>query len=278
MKKIFMRYPNGRPKALTLSYDDGVEQDIELVARMKKYGVLGTFNLNSGLFAPEGTIYKDGQIHRRMTEKMAYNLFTDSGMEVAVHSLTHPQLEKFPPNCVLWEVISDRSKLEKLFGTPIHGMAYPFGTYNDMVVEQLKNAGIWYSRTTVSTGAFRQPTDWLRLPATCHHKNPSLMELNKQFLSEIPKSEPALFYLWGHSYEFEADNNWQIIEDFLSTVSGHVDIWYATNTEIYTYTKAYEDLDFNIDCDIVTNPSALSVWISYDGEAIEIKSGQTIRL
>lgn len=43
---IFMRFPGGKKKALTLSYDDGVEQDIRLIDIMKKNGLKGTFNLN----------------------------------------------------------------------------------------------------------------------------------------------------------------------------------------------------------------------------------------
>ena len=48
MVRKFMRYPGGRGKAVTISYDDGVQQDIEMIALMRKYGIKGTFNLNSG--------------------------------------------------------------------------------------------------------------------------------------------------------------------------------------------------------------------------------------
>ena len=48
MNRYFIRYPEFRKKALTLSYDDGVEQDIRLIRNMDQYGIKGTFNLNSG--------------------------------------------------------------------------------------------------------------------------------------------------------------------------------------------------------------------------------------
>ena len=57
MANLFMRFPEGKVKALTLSYDDGVEQDVRLIEIMKKYGLKGTFNINSGLYASEGTVY-----------------------------------------------------------------------------------------------------------------------------------------------------------------------------------------------------------------------------
>lgn len=56
MSIIFLRYPKGLTKALTLSYDDGVEQDIRLIEIMRKHGLKGTFNINSELYAPEGNV------------------------------------------------------------------------------------------------------------------------------------------------------------------------------------------------------------------------------
>ena len=81
MGSMFLRYPGGKKKALTLSYDDGVEQDIRLIELMKKNGLKGTFNLNSGLYAEEGTVYPPGTVHRRMTEKMATEVYGSSGMD-----------------------------------------------------------------------------------------------------------------------------------------------------------------------------------------------------
>ena len=42
-------YPGGRKKAFNITYDDGVWQDIPFVALLNKYGLKGTFNLNSEL-------------------------------------------------------------------------------------------------------------------------------------------------------------------------------------------------------------------------------------
>ena len=49
MNKIYKAYPGGKHKVLTLSYDDGKIQDRRLVSIFNKYGIRGTFNLNSGL-------------------------------------------------------------------------------------------------------------------------------------------------------------------------------------------------------------------------------------
>ena len=88
MATIFMRFPNGKAKALTLSYDDGVEQDIRLIEIMKENGLKGTFNINTGCYASEGKVYPEGQIHRRMSRSQSIAAYKNSGMEVAVHTLT----------------------------------------------------------------------------------------------------------------------------------------------------------------------------------------------
>ena len=165
MAQIFMRFPEGKYKALTFSYDDGVEQDARLIEIFRKYGLKGTFNLNSALYAPEGTVYEPGRVHRRMTEKAVSELYKQEGIEVAVHAATHPWLEQMPQNMITKELMDDRQNLERQFGCIVRGMAYPFGTYSDQVVESMKTVGIVYSRTVHSTHDFLMPVDWMRLPA-----------------------------------------------------------------------------------------------------------------
>jgi hypothetical protein len=85
-------------------------------------------------------------------------------------------------------------------------------------------------------------------------------------------------YVWGHSFEFDRKNNWELIEDFCKLMSGNEDIWYATNIEIMRYVKALKALEFSAKGDIVYNPTAITVWINVNGKALEVKGGETIRL
>lgn len=278
MASIFMRFPGGKSKALTLSYDDGVEQDIRLMEIMKQYGLKGTFNLNSGLYAPEGMEYAPGTIHRRMSRQQVTELYKDSGMEVAVHALTHPFLEQLPANLCTYEVMQDRANLEEQFGCLVRGMAYPFGTYNDRVVDCLKASGIVYSRTVIASEKFDIPRDWLRLEATCHHSNPRLMELAEKFVEEENNRTPWLFYLWGHSYEFERDDCWDIIEKFAEYTGGREDIWYATNMEIYEYVEAYDRLVFAVNGQKVYNPTSHTLYFEREEAVYCVHAGETLKM
>jgi hypothetical protein len=87
---------------------------------------------------------------------------------------------------------------------------------------------------------------------------------------------PQLFYLWGHSFELEKDNNWDRIEEISAKISGKDDIWYANNIDIYNYVKAYESLVFSADMTKVYNPSAIEVFFILNGRSYSIKPAQTI--
>lgn len=271
-------FPEGKRKALTLSYDDGVEQDQKLIELLNHHGVKATFNLSSGCYPEEGIQWPEGQIHRRLTKSGATKVYKDSGHEIASHGLTHPWLDQSPVGVAAHEIVEDRKNLEQQFGTIVRGFAYPYGTYTDQVVETLRNAGMVYARTVHSTHDFAVPTDWLRMPATCHHDDPELMNLAKRFVEEQPIWNSWLFYLWGHTFEFEANNNWNVIEEFLDYVGGREDIWYATNIEIHDYVEAYRNLEFSYDMTMVKNPTCQKVWFRIGDQAMSIEAGETLYL
>lgn len=279
MKIKFLRFPEGKTKAVTLSYDDGVEQDIKLVEMMTDYGFYGTFNLNSLCFASRLKKYDKDQIcDRRLPEKEAIRLYKKHSMEIGCHSLTHTFLERLPYPLALREIIEDRQRLENASGSIIHGFAYPYGTYSDDTVNALKNAGFYYARTTTSSESFDLPKDWLRLNPTCHHNDPGLEDKTILFRNEDVGADPKLFYLWGHSYEFDENKNWNVIENFFKKLEKRDDIWYASNIEIYNYIRAYESLDFSLEMNYVSNPSAIDVWILAKGKNIKVPRGKTVKI
>ena len=210
-------------KAVTFSYDDAPFQDRRLVEIFNKYGLKCTFNVNTGLF---------GQGHRTIMPEEMPSLY--KGHEIAVHTVTHPHLEKMENDDeIVCEIENDRRRLEEIMGYKVVGMAYPFGTYNDKVVDLIANkTEIKYSRTVKATMNFEVQTDLIRFNPTCHHKVDNLFELAQKFIDMKPES-PQIFYIWGHSYEFDReDGQWERMEEFCRLISGHDDIFYGTNAEI----------------------------------------------
>ncbi|MDE7301325.1 MAG: polysaccharide deacetylase family protein [Clostridia bacterium] len=271
----YMRFPQGRAKALTFSYDDGVEADKRLLAIFNKYGLKGTFNLNSKRF-------DCAEWHGRMDEAETLATFKNCGQEVALHGARHVFLDKVPLPEAIKEVADNRAYLEEKFETVVRGMAYAYSGFNEDIKRVLKDLGVAYARTTRSTNSFGIPKDWLELNPTCKHKDESFKGLADKFLSSSPLDtqkhrESWLFYVWGHSFEFDDDNNWDLIENFAKRVAGNEEIWFATNIEIYEYCKAYENLVFSIDGERVYNPSAIPVWIELRGKTYKINAGETVK-
>ncbi|NQX48531.1 polysaccharide deacetylase family protein [Paenibacillus tritici] len=265
MRIKFDLFPGGVAKALTLSWDDGRIHDRRLVEILNGHGLKGSFHLNSGFFGNEGYI----------TEDEVAALY--EGHEISAHTSTHPFLSMTPREGIAEEILKDRRHLEAIAGYPVRGMSYPFGNYSDQVLSVLPALGIEYSRTVKSHGNFSLPDNLLAWHPTCHHKE--MLDLGKKFLEEQPRfPHMQLLYVWGHSYEFNDDGNWEELEQFAAMMGGHAEIWYATNIEIADYLSAVQGLRFSAAQDMVYNPSAVEVWISVEGEACRIPGGATVRL
>ena len=110
-------------------------------------------------------------------------------------------------------------------------MSYPYGVYNDTVVEKLKELDLRYGRGVASSRSFAPQKDLLRFQPTCHHDDAQLFSLAEQFLAMEPET-PQIFYIWGHSYEFEGNRNWDRMKRLCEMLSGKADIFYGTNAEV----------------------------------------------
>lgn len=222
-------FPGNKMKALTFTYDDGIVQDIRFVDMLNRYGLKGTFNLNSGLIDRPGYWNRPNVRIRYLTTQEMTGLY--QGHEIASHSLTHPHLEKLALEEAKNELEQDISNLRRWFDTEIDGFAFPYGTYNDQILRMLPGLGIRYARTGESSYQFGLPNDLLQIRATCRHSDLRCMELAREFVALQPK-EPVLFMICGHSYEFDIDNNWDEMEDFCSYISNRDDIFYGTNRQV----------------------------------------------
>ena len=147
--------------------------------------------------------------------------------------------------------------------------------------ELLKLCGIVYARITAPSESFKLPTDWLKLAPTAKHMHPELFDLVDKFLAPDKggawNDGPSLFYLWGHSYEFTRDNNWDVIERFGEKMAERNDIWHATNIEVYNYVQAFKNLVFTLDMSYVENPSALDVYLHNGRTEVLAKAGEITR-
>ncbi len=232
-------YPNFLKKAFTVSYDDGVIQDLRLIDIFNKYHIKGTFNLNSGLQKVSKFRETDkNQMVDCSRLDLTKNVKAYDGFEIASHTYSHPFLETLDYDKQVEEFKKDKENLEKIFNREVVGAAYPYGTYDTNSLKALEVNNLKYSRTVKSTYKFNRPYNFLLWNPTIHHTDPLLEKTYDEFVKT--DEELALFYLWGHAYEFAIHDNFDEFESFIKKVSENKETYFATNKDIMEYIKAAE--------------------------------------
>ncbi|MBQ0102029.1 MAG: polysaccharide deacetylase family protein [Firmicutes bacterium] len=257
-------FKDGKRRVVTFSYDDGHANDIPLIALLDKYGMKGTFNLNGRNYRTEEAILAARERYKNH--------------EIACHTLQHGWPGKMPPQSAVIETIEDRKLLEAVAGYPVCGMAYPSNSYSDAAIAACVSCGIVYSRTTEATHGHAFPADWMKWHPSCHHRDAGkLVDNYVETLDSEWKNE--LFYIWGHSYEFDTPEKWNEFEEVLKKLAAHAGrIWFATNMEIYRYREAQKALVISADETTFYNPTATDVWVLRNKkDEIFVPAGQTVR-
>lgn len=283
MRTVLMRYPEGKAKAVTFSYDDGVQSDKRLAGIFSKHGMKCTFNFNSECCRAVN-----------FTKEEIKNIFLSKGHEIAVHGAYHRANGNMRPIEGIRDVLDCRLELEEKCDNIIRGMAYPdtgirlfgnFGSY-EMVKQYLSELDIAYARTLGGdNNSFMLPDDFYAWMPTAHHDNPHVMDFIDEFIKlDISTNTyhairvPRLFYLWGHSYEFDNNDNWGLIKEICNKLGNNNDIWYATNIEIYDYVQAYKMLRYSANGKRIYNPTLFKIWLDVDGKLYFINSGEIISI
>lgn len=283
MRYRLLRFPGGKAKAVTLSYDDGCPEDIRFVDTISKAGLKCTFNYNSD--AMRDVVLSKEQVEEHVLAK---------GHEIAVHGSFHRASGHIRPIEGIREVLDCRLELEERYGIIVRGMAYPDtgisafasgNTYED-VKKYLEELDIAYCRAAFRDNfSFTLPADWHAWMPSVHHANPKVMEYIDAFLAlnlsrgvYPPHRAPRLFFLWGHTYEFERGHNWELLDEICDKLAGKEDIWYATNMEVYNYVTAYNSLVYSADGKIIYNPTLLDIWFDIDGKLYQIAPGETLKI
>ena len=286
MSFLHMRFPDGKTKAVTFSYDDGVAQDLRLAALTEQYGIRCTFNINSALVAqtPGGGRLTYAQIKEQLLAR---------GHEIAIHGEYHLAPGTSRTLVGLRDALNCRLQLEQNLGMIIRGMAYPNsgvtrftgGSDYETVRRYLQDIGVVYARSLAGdNNGFLLPEDWYRWIPTAHHDNPRVLDWAREF-AEMPVNGlyidsryPRLFYLWGHSYEFDTHDNWDHIEELCGILGGKEDVWYATNMEIWEYTNAFRALVFSADGTRVYNPTLRELYFETEKQLYRVRPGECLPL
>ncbi len=267
---IKKRYPNGKAKAFNISYDDGVLQDIRFVELLNKYGIKGTFNLNSGLMQEEfAWTHESGLVVKRLSERTAAGLY--EGHEVASHTLTHPYMDDLSEEQVLYQLTKDKENLERLFRRPVNGFAVPFTYYSDLIAQCARKAGFQYARISEEGNTFQIPSDVYSWRSGKFHWAPDLEDFVDSFLKT--SRELAVCQIAGHSYDLDVYQMWDRMEQIMQRVSRADDVLPMTHIGMVRYLRAMDRAEIKENS--IRNNSATSLWFWVNGIIIRLAPGET---
>lgn len=262
-------YPGGKSKALNFSYDDGITQDVRFVELLNRYGLKGTFNLNSKLLLNGYEwVHECGMTIERLPKDGITSVY--EGHEIASHTATHPMMETISEEQILEEMVSDRRALEDIFGREVAGFALPFSYHDERVYRCSKAAGFEYARISEESFGFSIPEDFYRWKGTFFHLRPEMESYVENFLST--DQELALLHLVGHSYDLDVADMWERMEAVLRCLSEAKDVWSATHIEIVRYLRKMDQAV--ITEKYVTNNSDADLWFLMNGEIKVLHPGE----
>lgn len=253
-------YPGGKRKAFNITYDDGILQDVRFVELLNRYGIPGTFNLNSGLMEQEFQwVHPCGMTITRLPLSAAKGLYR--GHEVASHTRTHPYMDQLNREQLLAEMQADKQTLEAAIGREVAGFAVPFDYYSDLIRQCVREAGFEYGRNSQESRSFTPQADPFSWSATLFHLNPKLEETINAFLeSDV---ELAVCQLVGHAYDLDTENMWEPMKEILRRVSTDPDVVCMTHIDLVRYLNAMKQIE--IADDRIINNSGVPLWFEIDG-------------
>ena len=198
-------------KYFLLSFDDGTVHDKRLVELLNRYGIPGTFNLNSGL---EDFVW-EFEGNPVVRQKLSGTVEQYRGHEIASHSLTHPRLDQLRPPRLRREVEEDCTVLKSIFGVEDIGFGVPFTVCGEREIRILKKY-VRYIRLSEYSDSFALPADPYHIPIHALYNDPDVREKIAAFAGNTLSD--SLFVLAGHSYELEFLDHWQYMEELLQYI------------------------------------------------------------
>jgi peptidoglycan/xylan/chitin deacetylase (PgdA/CDA1 family) len=126
------------PKPIIISVDDGYVDDVtRILPALERFHMVATFFVITGRMTEPGFLTAD-QIRQ----------LDRAGMDVGDHTAHHVDLRLLTPSELAMETAGSRRVLQRVLGHPVYFFAYPFGAYNDTVVNAVRAAGFTMAYTT----------------------------------------------------------------------------------------------------------------------------------
>ena len=164
-------------KVVGITFDDGYQNNlINAAPILKKYNFSATCYLVSQRIGTSNTWDLDkGITQRPLMTQSEIQEWLNLGLDIGAHTQTHPLLEELSEQQSQEEIFNCKADLEQMFKVSIKDFCYPFGRFNESLVNMIKEAG-YSTATTMSRGRATPQSNKLTLPRMpiTHHTLPHL--------------------------------------------------------------------------------------------------------
>ena len=147
-----------------ISFDDGYESTLSYAApKLREHGFTAIQFLVASRLGQrnEWDLGVDSTTERLMSGAQVQE-WLSLGFEIGAHTLTHPVLSGIAVSEARKEIADSKKRLEDRFGVEIKHFAYPYGIYNQTVMELVREAG-FETACTCDRGVVQPGVDALRL-------------------------------------------------------------------------------------------------------------------
>ena len=152
-------------KVVGITFDDGYQNNlINAAPILKKYNFSATCYLVSHRIGSSNTWDLDkGITQSPLMTRSEIDDWIKLGMDIGAHTLTHPLLKSLNLQQSRKEIFNCKAELEEIFKVKINDFCYPFGHFNEKIVNIVKEAG-YKTATTMTRGRASIQSNKLILP------------------------------------------------------------------------------------------------------------------
>ncbi len=157
-------------KKIILTFDDGLASQWDAYDELLKRNMVGVFF----------PVLRTTERNKKYLSSDLLKIMARTGMEIGSHTMTHPVLSRISLKKVEYEVKESKLALEKITGKEVITLCYPYGRYNNKVMQIAESAGYQYARTTNEKIADFGSGKNFELPIIYIHKDTDVEKLRKQ--------------------------------------------------------------------------------------------------
>ena len=136
-------------KPIILTFDDGYLDNYEnAFPALRDHGMMGTFFIITDFadLAATDPAYARYATWDELKEMDA------AGMEIGSHSRNHPDLKGKDVDFLVWQALGSSETIEANLHKKPRVLAYPAGSYDQLVIDVFHSAGFWGAVTTTPPG------------------------------------------------------------------------------------------------------------------------------